>query len=432
MRLLFGVVNAADNVKHESDQPYMASLINHNVYVAIGPLVTSEAAYDATDVIYHLSQTNLNLALLESKKTLLTQITDADLKLRHPILQLSAGVGGQLYNLPTFTPNAAGNVRTAGLNLEGNEIDFNAIITPWVNSFVAISNDSDNISLALSSGFLTIGNLNASPIYFSLGEMNVPFAYSPTALSTAALPASMMTINTPTVLLGYSKNNFMAAIYGYTGSEVVGGSSPIPQAGAETYYTLFFGENAQDSCKIGVGVLTNVADAGGFQNTYYATNEGQFGGFDQSGSSNNLAHSVSGGDINVKILAGRWKFMAEYVASLRQFSVQDLSFDNHGAAPQAARIEARYSPAFIPKKHGAFIGAAWDHTMQALELNFEKNKYAFFFNVAIWRATGFKLEYDRQQDYGTSQTGSGLGATAPIIGTDKGINAVSVELWVYF
>ena len=432
MGFLFSAVDAADTVKNESDQPYIADLIKHNAYVVVGPLTTKEAAYDASDVIYNFSTTNLDLTLLQLKKTLLTQISDSDLKLNHPILQLSAGVGGQFYSLPTFTPNAAGNIRTAGLDLEGNEIDFNAMITPWVNSFIAISNGSNNNSIQLSNGFLTIGNLNVSPIYFSLGQMNVPFAYSPSGLSTAALPSSMMSIDTPMLLLGYSKNNFMAAIYGYTGSQAIGGSSPIPQAGAETYYKLFFGKNAQSSLKIGISVLTNVADAGGFQNTYYSTHDGQFGGFNESGSSNNLTHSVNGGDINAKILTGPWTLIGEYGASLRRFSVQDLSFDNHGAEPGAARIEARYAPSFIPQKYGAFIGTAWDHTMQALELNFEKNKYAFFFNTAVWRETGLKLEYDRQEDYGPSQTGYGLGATAPIVGTGKGVNAYSIELWAYF
>lgn len=440
--LLFGIADGADSVKNGSEFPYITNLINQNAYVAVGPLVTEEAAYDASDVIYNLSSTNLNLSLLQLNKTLLTQISESGFTLNHPILQLSAGVGGQLYSLPTFTTNAAGNIRTAALDFEGGQIDFNAIITPWVNGFVAISNGNNNGSIKLvsskdesinlASGFLTIGNLNVSPIYFSLGEMSVPFAYSPSGLSTAALPASMMTIDTPTLLLGYCKNNFMAAIYGYTGSEVVGGSSPVAQAGVETYYKLFFGKNAESNFKIGVSVLTNVADAGGFQNTYYSTRDGQFGGFSESTSSNNLAHSVSGGDVNAKILTGRWTFIGEYVASLRQFSVQDLSFDNHGAQPQAARIEVRYALGFIPKKYSAFIGTAWDHTMQALELNFEKNKYAFFFNTAIWRETGFKLEYDRQQDYSTSQIGSGLGATAPIMGTGKGVNAFSVELWAYF
>ncbi|MCX7124538.1 MAG: LbtU family siderophore porin [Gammaproteobacteria bacterium] len=431
--LLFSVADGADSVKSESaESPYIANLVSRNIYLAVGPLVTPLAAYDASDVIYNLSVTNLDLALLQSKKILLTQLKESDLTLSHPMLQLSAGVGGEFFSLPAFTVNAAGNFPIAGVALAGAQIDTNAIITPWVNSFIAISDGGNNASIDLASGFLTIGNLTVTPIYFSLGLLSDPFTYSPSGLSTAALPASMMTINSPTFLLGYSKNNFMAAIYGYMGSEVIGGQSPIKQVGAETYYKLFFGKNAASTLKIGLGVVTNVADADGFQNTYYSTQDHQFDGFGGSTSSNNLAHSVDGGDINAKLLTGRWTLIGEYADSLRQFSEQDLSFDNHGAQPGSARIELRYALPFIPQKYGAFLGTAWDHTMQALALNFEEDKYALFFNTAIWRMTMLKLEYDRQQDYAASQSGSGLGATAPIVGTGKGVNVYSLELWAYF
>jgi len=428
---------------HIRENPEIVSLWHHYVSVTATPYLSRHSSYAGSDLLYNVSSMNEDLLLLQQKQALVNQLAKAGLAIHHPMIQLSGAVEGELYSSKAFTSNSANGGATSGVTLSTGELDVNAIASSWASAFMALDfngspvstgNRAPNSTIYLERGFLTIGNLNKAPVYFTIGEMYSPFGVYKNSMVTTPETQSMMEIRSPTAVLGFSKNNFLASIYTYQGSETSGGNTIFKQGGVNAAYTKTFGSG--NSINFGGGWVTNIADSQGMQGTGYNTASGQFGGFGSADNANsnpnNLAHSVGGADANAAFVLGRFTLLGEYLTATEHFAPSDLQYNNVGALPSAEHAEVDYLLPFFAKKYGTALGVSYDHTAQALALNLEQNKYAVFLNTSIWRETIESIEYNYQTDYGTGDTSTGGGATTPIVGTGKGINSVLAEVGVYF
>lgn len=426
----------------KSDQsPQIIKMWPHYVTVTTVPFQKRHLSYSGSDLLYNTSSINEDLLLLQKKGKVLNAMEAAHYTLHRPILQLSGSVQGQAYSSGSFSTNSANGGATSGITLSTAELDLNAIASSWADAFMALSfsgspvsvgNRAPNSEIYLERGFLTIGDLNKVPIYFTIGEMYAPFGAYTSSMVTTPETQSMMEIRTPVALLGFSKNNFMAAIYDYEGSQTSSGAKLLQQGGVEAGYINRFGSEKANSIKVGAGYVTNIADSQGMQGTGYSTVNGQFGGFGATATSNQLVHAVGGIDGNATLVLGRITLIGEYIVAASSFSPFDLTYDGHGAQPTAGHAEIDYNLPFFSKKYGVALGTSFDQASQALGLNLEQNKYAVFLNANLWRETVESIEYDYQKDYAAENNSIGRGATAFILGTGRGVNTVIGQVGVYF
>lgn len=424
----------------DSEKPW-----NHFVTVTTTPFLNKKTAFDGSDLLYNLSSMNEDLRLLEQKKDLVNDMAAQGYSLDRPILQLSGSVQGQLTSIGGF-----GTKATDGMNLSTAELDMNAIASDWATAFMSMDfngsptstgNRAPNSTIYLGRGFVTLGNLNKYPVYFSGGLMYAPFGRYSNGMVSTPLTLSMGKIRTPMALLGFSLDNgLFGSVYGYSGSQTSGSSDVFKQAGVNAGFKNTFGSKGHYS--VGAGWVSNIADSEGQQNTGLGVSAGKFSGFavqqtGQSSSNNDLVHRVGAIDGHGQVVYGRVSLIGEYLGAVRRYSTNDLTYNAvggvaKGAEPQAMHAEIDYMLPFVAKKYGTSVGFAYGHTWQALALNLPENSYTTFLNTSIWRETTESLEYRHDTDYTTSVTGTGRGATSAITGTGKGRNSVIAEFGVYF
>lgn len=425
--------------------PEIVKLWRNYVTVTTAPYLSRHAAYNGSDLLYNVSSVNEDLLLLQQKSKMIKEMDQAGIPFHRPMIQFSGSLQGQAYSSGAFTTNSANGGATSGIALSTAELDMNATASRWATAFMALTfsgspvstgNRNPNSQIYLERGFLTLGDLNKAPVYFSMGEMYAPFGAYTTSMVSTPETQSLFEIRTPVALLGYTKGVFNGSIYDYEGSQTSSGAKLLQQGGVNAGIMDNIGTNGKDSFKAGAGYVTNIADSQGMQGTGYSTVNNQFSGFGASTSvssdNNTLVHAVGGVDGNAALVVGRFTLLGEYIFATRAFSPLDLTYDGSGAQPTAGHAEVDYVLPFFPQKYGTALGISFDQTSQALGLNLEQNKYAVYVNTNLWRETVESIEYNYQKDYGTSNTSIGRGATTPIVGTGRGINTVIGEVGVYF
>jgi len=410
---------------------------SHFVTVTTTPFLGKHTLYDGEDLLYNVSSNNEDLRLLEQKQKLENEMASQGYSLDRPILQFSGEVEGELSSVGAFNGPDANNI-----SLGTAELQMNAIASSWATAFMSLDfsgaptstgNREPISTIYLGRGFMTIGNLNKSPIYFSAGLMYVPFGRYANAMVSTPLTTSVGRIRTPAMLLGFKLNNgLFGSVYGFTGSQTSGANDLIKQEGVNLGFKRKL--NGTDNYSLGAGWVSNIADSQGMQGTGFGTTTGQFTGFGATATGNALVHSVDAFDTHASVGVGPVTVLGEYLGALRSFSPLDLTYNGNGATPQALHTEIDYMLPFVAAKYNTSLGVSYGHTWQALGLNLPQDKYAVFLNTSIWRETVESIEYNHQTDYAAGATSFGRGATtgANIVGTGKGSDSILAEVGVYF
>lgn len=416
----------------------LSNRFNHAVTVTTAPFVKGENISVPADTLEQQSKINLPLTLLKQRDALIRYLTEINAPLYRPVVELGGALEGQLYSADGF--NTGNN--PDGVNLSTAEIDMAAALGPWIGGFMALDYDNSPISsgnrspkatVYLDRGFATVGNLNVFPVYFSIGEMYVPFGrYSGLQLTTP-LTQSLARTRSPTALTGFSlKNGLYGSFYGYSGAQTSGHNVVFKQAGTDLGYHYNFGDNPANYIDGSVDFFTNIADSQGLQNT--GGTGSQFLGFGVATNGNAIAHRVPALDAALKVGIGSWWGIAEFVSALRSFSSNDLAFGTtgstlSGATPKAAHLEVNYTM-HVRNKPLTF-GAVYGRTWQALAANLPKVSYTADVQTSIWPYTLETLEYRHDDDYTTSKSASGSGSNA-LAGTGKSRNTYTFQLGIYF
>lgn len=423
-----------------ADKDAVFSPWHHYVTVTTTPFLGRGTLFDGSDLLVNMPSMNEDLRLLKQKTLVENEMRAQGYSLDRPILQLSGEVEGELFSTGGF-----GTQSTDGMSLSTAELDLNAIASSWATAFMAVDyngspissgNREPNSTLYLSRGFVTIGDLNQTPIYFTGGLMYVPFGRYANGMVSTPLTISVGKIRTPAALVGFSLDNgLFGSVYGYSGNQTSGHSQVFKQGGANLGFKNTY---SGFSYTVGGGWVSNIADAQGQQNTGNSVAGGQFGGFAvfqpsaPTVSNNNLVHRVDAYDVNAKVGEGPYTLIGEYIASLRHYDVTDLTYNGGGAQPKAMHLEVDYILPWFPKDTSTSIGFSYGNTWNALGLNLPKTSYAVFLNTSIWRETTESIEFRHDVDYRSSATASGRNTTALITGTGKSRNSVVAEVGVYF
>jgi hypothetical protein len=398
--------------------------------VITSPLLGTKSAYDAADLLDQQPRMNEDLTLLKQRKKFIRHLRRTGQAMPRPLLEVSGALEGNISHLGGYAK--ATTPQNTGVSLNTAQLDFQALVSPWAAGFMSVKYNSlpANSSspapaggVSLDRGFVTLGNLNKSPLYFSVGDMYVPFGQFSTPMYLAPVTTSLARIKSPTALIGYYSKGLNLVAFGYGGSQKVDNDMIFQQGGARVSYEFKHGAN---DLTVGASMVSNIADAAGMQNNG-VTDTSKFTGFAAAGQP---TYRTPGMDINAKLAHGNYTLLVEYAAATKAFEKDNLSFNGKPAKPAAWRVEGDYSL----KVHGkpANIAVAYGQTTNALALNLPAQSISAFFNISWFKNTVEGIELRHDMDYKNGDNGGDAVPATQITGSGKSRNSVLAQVGVYF
>jgi len=266
------------------------------------------------------------------------------------------------------------------------EIGIAAQVSDWVAGEITLLYEEDDTPLEVDVATVTI----ASPEggwFLTGGQQYVPFGTYETHLVTDPLSLELGETRETAALFGLESDGFLGAVY------------------------LFNGESDKNDDIDRFGLTAGYAhegDAGGFAM--------RIGYINHIGDSDALQEAI-GGDVNDyvggvavdgRISSGPFTVIAEYVTATDSFDVTELGFDGIGAQPKAWNIEAGYAFELADKPMSLAIG--YQGSDEALALELPETRIAAALSVEILSNTTLSFEWAHDQDYGTSDGGTGKSA----------------------
>ncbi|MDF3054204.1 MAG: hypothetical protein K0Q74_111 [Gammaproteobacteria bacterium] len=420
-----------------------AEFINYIVGTPVmsSPILNVYSQFNAGDLIVNYPGINEDLFLLQQQKLLADTIGYENLpSQKRPILALSGVIEAAFIYQDPYGPGPTAN----SLELTQAELDVYANVSPWANGFMSIVFDGTNLDPALigsgnpanngrlfvDRGFVTIGDLNKTPVYFSAGRMFVPFGRYMSNMYSNPVTNLLGRTNVNAALLGYNSGNPYFSVYAFDGAVNVG-QSGLGGWGANAGYQ--FSNTTNNTTGIfGLGYINNLSDS-----QFAQLPDG--GGFSNSAATEQLQHYVPGVNAHMGMSKGPFSFFSELVAATTSYAVTDLSFNGEGASPKAAHIEGAYS--FDIMKKPSNVSLAYGQTWEALGMNLPKHSYTATFSTSIWKNTVQTLEFRHDVNYAATDTAGSISACAPgdignicllpaVPGTTE--NTVFARIAVYF
>ncbi|MCH9643249.1 MAG: LbtU family siderophore porin [Gammaproteobacteria bacterium] len=404
----------------------------HAVTVTTSPWVGLKSNYNATDVLSQASSMNEDLTLLQQHQQVDQYLRKHGYSTLRPIVEISGGLEGQIYNASGFGVN---NETDKGVALSNAELDLNALVSSWASGFLSFSYSNAPTSsgdrqpvdtLYLKRGFITIGNLQRFPVYFTIGQTYVPFGKFSSLMISTPLTQSVARVSDTAAILGIYKNGFYGQVYTYPGDRTTDSDTIFNQAGLNAGYERTLRNGKFD---MGAGWISNIADSQGMQATgLAASNTSQFRGFGATVTGNALVHDVGAFDAHAEWAHRAITLVGEFVTTVRKFDSADLSFNGAGANVKALHLEADY--AFNKWGKPFTAGVSYGHSWEALALNLPEDSYTADLQVSLWKNTLETLEYRHDTDF--SGFATGRGATTNITGNGGSRNAVTLQVGAYF
>ncbi len=411
--------------------------------ITSSPYLGTHSEFDASDLIVNISSINEDVRILRERQRLNDRLKYYGLaQPQHPLLVISGKAEGQVLWSRPFNGTS-----TSDVDLATGEIELAAEMDPWVTGFIGLDYDNtpplvnvsrrriDNSRIFLNKGFVTIGNFNRSPIYFSIGQMYLPFGRYSSNMISAPFTLIMARTNSRALLIGYRTMEgagLYASAYTFAGDARTSNAQKLNQFGGDLGYDY---QSGSSDYNFGVSYIRSLADADGMQNTGGAI----FGGFAAPNANpalNNelLARYVPGIDFHGVISVGRWVLLGEYVSALRAFNVNNMMFNNSGAKPLAMNFEAAYNIPIFGKPTSFAVG--YGQTNDALALNLPRRRFIGVINMSIWRDTIASIEYRHDVNYGintvASGTNSGIINAATNNQLGRSSDAVTAQFGIYF
>jgi hypothetical protein len=419
-----------------------ALVANHKIltYIAGTPVVTSpylgsRPAFDGSDYIVNISSINRDIRLMQQRRRLYQAYKSIGYPAPPmPIIALS----GKAEPIGVLNHPYRGNM-SGDINLGTNELDVAAALNQNVEAFMSLAYSNvppavgprvNNSVFNLNMGFVNIGNLDRTPLYFTAGQLYVPFGRYATAMVSQPLTLILARTKARPFILGYKSqqsNGPFAAAYLYRGDTTLGKSGV---GGANLGYVF---QTPKFTGEIGASYLSSINDAAGMQVTgsnVYTT----FAGFGSLTNGSEAVRKVQAMGVHGNVGYDRFNLSGEWVGAIQGFRPQDLSYNGHGAKPAAATGELDMT--FMAFNRPSSIGVSYQWSKEALALNLPQQRFSGVFNISIWKDTVESLEYRHDLDYGLNQFANGAAPpglkNANTLGTGRSADTLLAQIGVYF
>lgn len=426
--LVLGQASAADKAE--------TSMLQRMARSGVTVTSTDFLGAENGNVLSNESSMNEDLVILQRRQKLAHELKTAGRSLdEETLIGLSGEIEGGLVERDSWQTGWQGEAE-----LSSAEFDIGVMVNSWVDAFISMLYNASATEtgarvptndLYLKRGFMTIGNLDETPFYLSVGQMYVPFGRYSSAMLTTPMTKSMGRISARAMLLGYSSGPIFSQIYGYNSLSQSNSNSPVNEGGVNLGASFETGKSKWD---VILGWVTNISDSQGGLNNVLASSG--FKGFDAAGTSFELQHNVAGGDAYIRYSRGDWRLSTEYLTGLRHYDPADMYFGSttRGAKPSAWQSEIDYSTTFMGKPATASL--VYGRTWEAVPMNLPKHSYAFVYDVQMWKWTLIGIEFRHDENYkagtaGGGATSTGVQSVSPVCeGGSRDI--VTMRIAVYF
>jgi hypothetical protein len=404
--------------------------------VVSSPYLGSRPAFDGSDYIVNISSINRDIRLMQQRRSLYR----AYKRIGYPAPEMPIiAISGKAEPLAVVNRPYRGST-DGDLTLGSSEVAFAAALNQNVEAYIAIAYDEsppsvgpriNNSAFNLNMGFVNIGNLDKTPLYFTAGQLYVPFGRYSSAMISAPLPLNMSRTKSRPFIFGYKSQEEtgpFAAVFGYKSDTTMGKSG----VGGLNLGYIFAKEDITG--ELGASYISSIDDAAGMQRTTSSPGT-TFAGFGSQTNGSEWVRKIPAFDMHGNIGIDRYNFAAEWVTTSQSFRVQDLSMNGQGARPQAGQLEANMTFKTFNRPASFGVGYQWTH--DALALNLPLQRFVGVFNISIWKDTVESIEYRHDIDYAASQFANGANSTLfpanmNTIGTGNASDTVSAQIGVYF
>jgi hypothetical protein len=423
-------------LKKSKATPTELSVLSHMVRSGVTVSTTPFLGLRNGQVLYKVPSMNEDLRILKQRQDLEAKLNAlGDSLNKRTLIGISGALEGDLIEQKNWQSKWAGDT-----NLGVAEIDLGVMAGKWIDGFFSITYNSTSVDagsrvpsnqLYLQRGFLTFGNLDKLPFYFSIGQMYAPFGRYASAMITTPLTQSMGRISARTAVLGYSNGPLFVQVYGYNSQSQERSGFPADEGGVNFGGEYDFGAQ---SLSFGMGVVSNIADSQGALNN---GNQSGFTGFNGSGASFSLHHSVPAVDAYANYTRGDWSFIIEGLGAERSYSPLDMYYQSStsGAKPAALHTEVDYNTHFFGKSATAAI--VYGQTWQAVAMNLPQHSVAVLYDVQVFRQAAIGVEFRHDINYkagtaGGGATGTGSPASVSPVCEGGSRDILTARFGVYF
>ena len=417
---------------------------------AHGPAVVTSPAFGVrraadghSDLMVKLPSMNEDLVLLETRQKMDNYATEKGIPIpTRPIIALSGGVEGVVN---VITNDRYSTTTKSDINLSMAELDVIAEAGPWATAAMIInyedkkdsaSADSvtrwNNSRIRLDRGWLTIGQLNRSPVYFSIGQVYAPFGSYNSNMVTTSSTQILGRVKDRMVTLGYDQFGVYAQVYGYAGETKPTSSEIIKHGGFNLGYRY---DCENFGMEIGAGVIGNLAESQGMQDNIFGKPKTTVDGVITRGDER-MTSRVYGLNGHAKAtFYDTVTLLAEYIGASKSFDQTDLMFNKHGAKPMALNVEGSVNFNTVGRPSSIFAGYGW--TNQALLLAVPKQSFFAGYSVSPIKYVLAAVEYRYDINYNNSDTSDSTGNFGRNIptsgpGASRHNNIVTAKIGVYF
>jgi len=291
-------------------------------------------------------------------------------------------------------------VNTSDIAVDELGFAFEAKANKWATGLISFIYEEGATDFEVDEAKITLGNTELSPVYFSLGQMYLPFGNYESHMVSDPLTLEIGEIREQAALIGVEMNGVYATVYGFNGfTEDSAAEDLIDNYG---FNVGFAQETDQHSFDIGVGYINDISDSYGLIRALDATSL--------------VAHEggVSGLAAYLLLKMGGVSFIAEYVTALDQFKASHLAFNGVGAEPKAWNVELGYTLPIVGKE--ATFAVGYQGLEEAgLALNLPEKRYLATASVGIFDNTTLSLEYAFDEDYDVADGGTGKDGHSAIL-----------------
>ncbi len=394
--------------------------------ITTSPYLGVQSRFDGSDLLVNVPSTLEDVRMLKYRQKgqdALGNLHEAPAP--HPFLKVSGKAEGQLIGSRNFAGNYNSDV-----DLASAELNVLAAMNSWVTGFIAIDYDGagaasgrvNNSRLFLRKGFITVGNLDSSPFFFTLGQTYVPFGRYSSAMVSAPLTMVLARTRVRNAQIGYDneKLGLTGQVYAYRPDNNNSARNDRVSAGGAALSEQFSLQGL--SVDLGAGYITNITNSGGMEQT-----GGAFGGF-TTGNTNPLVHDVPAVDGYLTLQAYNFDFIGEYVTAVRRFDTTNLTFNGQAAKPMAFHAELGYSFKVFNKPTNVAVG--YGQTSQSLALNLPQRRYTAVINTSLYHDTIQSLEFRHDRNYSNS---TATGDVNTVTTTGKPFsNTLTLQFGIYF
>ena len=263
--------------------------------------------------------------------------------------------------------------------------------------FQLVYEDDGTDTINLDEAYAIIGNTEESPLYLQAGKWALPFGGLDTAMNTDPLIKTLGETAEAAVLVGYSKAGLTIEGYGYNGdTQRSGDDNEIDQFGLHGGFET---EISGTTVSIGAGYLSNITDSS-------TITDNVTGG-------TALADYVSGWEIHGTFTNGPFAFYGGYMTAKDPFPSGELAFNSQGAQPEAWNLEAAYVTEIMSKE--TIFAVTVQGSDEAIALSLPETRYGGAMTVQIIPNYAVTMEYLHDEDYSTSDGGTGNDARTATI-----------------